>query len=89
MIMSLAGGILSLTVMALLKKSGDFSVMGISIAGGVCHNIGQLIIAMLVVATFSLSYYMPVLLVAGLITGFLIGVISEQILRRITGITFQ
>ena len=88
-IYSLAGGMLSLTVMALLKKSGDFSVMGISIAGGVCHNIGQLIIAMLVVATFSLSYYMPVLLVAGLITGFLSGVISEQILRRITGITFQ
>ena len=65
---SLAGGLLSLTVMALLKKTGGFSVIGISIAGGVCHNIGQLVVAMIVVETFAMSYYMPVLLVAGLIT---------------------
>ena len=73
---SLAGGLLSLTVMALLKKAGGFSVIGISIAGGVCHNIGQLVVAMIVVETFAMSYYMPVLLVAGLITGFLIGVVA-------------
>lgn len=85
---SLAGGILSLSVMALLKKIDGFSVMGISIAGGVCHNIGQLLVAMLVVETFAISYYLPVLLVAGLITGFLIGVIADQTLRRITGIAF-
>ena len=80
---SLAGGLLSLTVMALLKKAGGFSVIGISIAGGVCHNIGQL-----VVETFAMSYYMPVLLVAGLITGFLIGVVADQVLRRISDIMF-
>ena len=62
---SLAGGLLSLVVMALLKKTGDFSVMGISMAGGVSHNVGQLVVAMLVVETFSVGYYLPVLLVAG------------------------
>ena len=85
---SLAGGLLSLTVMALLKKEGGFSVIGISIAGGVCHNIGQLVVAMIVVETFAMSYYMPVLLVAGLITGFLIGVVADQVLRRISDIMF-
>ena len=85
---SLAGGLLSLTVMALLKKAGGFSVIGISIAGCVCHNIGQLVVAMIVVETFAMSYYMPVLLVAGLITGFLIGVVADQVLRRISDIMF-
>lgn len=85
---SLAGGLLSLTVMALLKKVGGFSVIGISIAGGVCHNIGQLVVVMIVVETFAMSYYMPVLLVAGLITGFLIGVVADQVLRRISDIMF-
>ena len=87
-IYSLAGGLLSLTVMALLKKWGGFSLQGISIAGGVCHNIGQLVVAMIVVETFAMSYYMPVLLVAGLITGFLIGVVADQVLRRISNIMF-
>ena len=85
---SLAGGLLSLTVMALLKKAGGFRVIGISIAGGVCHNIGQLVVAMIVVETFAMSYYMPVLLVAGLITGFLIGVVADQVLKRISDIMF-
>lgn len=86
---SLAGGMFSLTAMALLKKTGGFSIMGISIAGGVCHNIGQLVVAMAVVETLAISYYMPVLLTAGLITGFLIGVIANQALKRLTGITFS
>lgn len=86
---SLAGGMFSLTAMALLKKTGGFSIMGISIVGGVCHNIGQLVVAMAVVETLAISYYMPVLLTAGLITGFLIGVIANQALKRLTGITFS
>ena len=86
-IYSLAGGLLSLTVMALLKKSKGFSVMGISVAGGVFHNVGQLIVAMLVV-TFSVGYYFPVLLVAGLITGLVIGIVSAEMLKRIKNIQF-
>ena len=86
-IYSLAGGLLSLTVMALLKKSKGFSVMGISVAGGVFHNVGQLIVAMLV-ETFSVGYYFPVLLVAGLITGLVIGIVSAEMLKRIKNIQF-
>lgn len=85
---SLAGGLLSLAVMALLKKTGDFSVMGISMAGGVFHNVGQLVVAMLVVETFSVGYYLPVLLVAGLVTGFLIGVAAGEMLKRLVNIQF-
>ena len=74
-IYSLAGGLLSLTVMAVFKRKDGFSIMGISIAGGVFHNVGQLIVAMLVVETFSVAYYVPVLLIAGMITGLLIGIV--------------
>lgn len=85
---SLAGGLLSLAVMFLLKKAGDFSVMGISMAGGVFHNVGQLVVAMMVVETFSVGYYLPVLLVAGLVTGFLIGVAAGEMLKRLVNIQF-
>ena len=86
---SLAGALLSLTVMAFLKKSGGFSILGVSIAGGVMHNVGQLIVAMFVVQTFSVSYYIPVLLIAGLITGLVIGIAADSMLRRLTGITLN
>lgn len=87
-IYSLAGGLLSLTVMALLKKWGGFSLQGISIAGGVFHNIGQLIVAAVVVETFSVTYYFPVLLVAGLLTGLAIGIVAEMMLKRLVNIQF-
>lgn len=83
---SLAGGLLSLTVMALIKNQGGFSVMGISIAGGVMHNVGQLIIAMIIVETFSVVYYVPVLLISGLITGCVIGIVSAEMLKRLVSI---
>ncbi len=83
---SLAGGLLSVTVMALLKRTDLFSVMGVSMAGGVAHNIGQLIVAALVVETFSVVYYLPVLLIAGLLTGLLIGLISREMLKRLVNI---
>lgn len=82
-IYSLAGGMLSLLVMVLLKKTGRFSVGGVSIAGGISHNIGQILVAVFVVETASIAYYLPVLLIAGTITGFLIGIISSEILKRL------
>ncbi len=85
-IYSLAGGLLSLSVMALVKKSDGFSVMGISIAGGVMHNVGQLIIAMLVVETFSVIYYIPVLLISGLVTGLVIGIVANEMLKRLVNL---
>ncbi len=86
---SIAGGVLSLEIMTLLKKQGGFSVIGVSVAGGVSHNVGQLIVAMLVVETYQVGYYFPVLLVAGVLTGLGIGVASQEVLKRIRNIRFE
>lgn len=77
---SLAGGLLSFAVMLFLMKKSRLSVMGISIAGGVSHNIGQIIVAALVVENLKMMYYLPALLVAGVLTGLLIGVIGSRVL---------
>ena len=83
-IYSLAGCILSFIVMYLLKKSDKFSSVSISLVGGVCHNIGQIIVAAIVLSTYSVVYYIPVLLVAGCITGLVIGIVASQVLLRIS-----
>ena len=70
---SLAGAFLSLTVMTLMIKKTDFSLVGVSVAGGIAHNVGQLIIAMLTVSSLNLIYYAPALLISGVITGIQIG----------------
>lgn len=85
-IYSLAGGVLSLLVMTLLKKYCGFSMIGVSVAGGVSHNIGQLLLAMAVVETVSIGYYLPVLLIAGVLTGFVIGLIASEVVKRISSI---
>ena len=84
---SLSGGLLSFLVMVLLKKSDRFSVAGVSIGGGTAHNIGQLLVAMVVVQTYQVGYYLPVLLVAGEVTGLLIGLVAKEVLKRIQGIS--
>lgn len=80
---SLAGAVLSLTVMTLLKKREDFSLIGISIAGGVTHNVGQLIAAMVIVENTSLLFYAPALLISGVITGLIIGGLTAETLKKI------
>lgn len=85
---SLAGGILSLAVMGFLKKKDSFSVIGVSIAGGVAHNTGQLIVAMLVVETYRVGYYFPVLLIAGVVTGMVIGLVANEVLKRLANFNF-
>ena len=80
---SLAGAALSLLVMAGVKRIRGFSVFGVSMAGGVSHNVGQLIVAALVVENFYLLYYLPVLLIAGLVCGCLIGIDSGAVIRRV------
>ena len=75
---------LSFIVMYLLKKSDKFSSVSISLVGGVCHNIGQIIVAAIVLSTYSVVYYIPVLLVAGCITGLVIGIVASQVLLRIS-----
>lgn len=79
---SLGGGLLSLAVMVFLKKTGQFTVAGISIGGGASHNVGQLLVAMFVVQTYQVGYYLHVLLIAGVITGAVIGILSAEVLKR-------
>lgn len=88
-IYSLAGSALSLLVMNYLKKRGGFSVMGISLAGGTAHNVGQLLVAMVVVETYSVAYYLPVLLIAGVITGLIIGFVAAEMLKRLANINIE
>lgn len=80
---SFAGGILSFLVMWLVKRTGKFHVMSVSICGGITHNIGQILVASVIVETYSIFYYIPVLLIAGLITGMLIGVIAGEVSDRL------
>ncbi|MDE5698878.1 MAG: Gx transporter family protein [Lachnospiraceae bacterium] len=79
MFYSLAGGVLSFLVMVFLKKGNIFSITGVSIAGGVSHNVGQLTVAVLVVQNLKVAFYFPALMIAGLITGCLIGILAYRI----------
>lgn len=80
---SLAGGFLSFFVMFFLKRGKWFSVYGVSIAGGVCHNIGQLLVAAYILRTSLLAYYLPFLLVAGCISGVAVGVAASLLIKRL------
>ncbi len=80
---SLAGGLFSLGVMTIIKRRESFSMIGVSMAGGVTHNIGQLIVAMIVVETYQVGYYLPALMLAGLVTGTLTGLVCREVLRRL------
>lgn len=77
---SLAGAMCSFAVMALLKKTGKFSIAGVSIAGGIFHNVGQIVVASLVVQNVKMAYYLPFLLVSGVVTGLLIGIVAKTAL---------
>lgn len=80
---SLAGAMLSLTVMAGLKKWDRFSITGVSIAGGVCHNFAQLLVAMAVMGTVRLGWYLPGLLVSGTAAGAAIGAAGALVVERV------
>ena len=82
---SLCGGVLSFVVMLLAKRT-KLSIIGVSMLGGICHNIGQIIVAAIIMDTVRIAYYLPVLLVAGMLTGLLIGVITKLIVDRISKI---
>lgn len=82
---SLAGAALSLISMAGVKRISGVSTVGVSITGGVTHNLGQIIVAVLVLESGSLFYYFPALMISGLLTGSLIGILSAEILKRTAG----
>lgn len=85
MLYSLAGAVLSLLFMILFKKSGLFSVIGVSAVGGLFHNIGQLILATIVIESVNMLYYAPILIISGTITGVLIGILAKSILAKVKG----
>ena len=83
MIYSLAGATLSLIGMILLKKTNLFAHVTVSVAGGILHNIGQIVTACLVMETAQIAYYLPVLFISGTIAGILIGLTAAMILKRL------
>ena len=80
---SLAGAVLSLTVMALLKKTNKLSAVGVSVAGGVMHNAGQILVAALLLNTPQIAYYMIVLAVTGTLSGICIGLCGALLIKRV------
>ncbi len=80
---SLAGAALSLAVMTGLKRTGRFSILGVSISGGVCHNLGQLGVAMAVLGTARLGWYLPWLMAGGVAAGTAVGAAGGIVVDRV------
>ncbi|MDR1412969.1 MAG: Gx transporter family protein [Actinomycetes bacterium] len=85
---SIAGGVLSLALMVCLKRIGRFSLTGVGIAGGVGHNLAQIGVAIVLLRTDGLIYYLPVLLITGTVTGYLTGTFGGLILKKLDKIPF-
>ena len=83
MIYSLSGAALALVSMILLKKLDIFSTVGISVVGGVCHNVGQIIAACIVMETAAIAIYIIPLLVSGTIAGIVIGLVAGNLVERV------
>ncbi len=83
MLYSLAGGALSMLLMFLLSRLKWFSAVGVSVAGGVAHNIGQVLMAMLLLETPQLGYYLAVLTVTGTLAGILIGICGALLIKKV------
>ena len=83
MLYSLAGGLLSISIMALMVKTHLFSNIVISIMGGVSHNIGQLLVAFVFFSTSVFIYYLPYLILLGIVSGTVVGIIAQIIYIKI------
>ena len=82
---SAAGALVSLTGMALLKKTNLFGTVGVSVFGAVLHNLGQIGLAWLILKTQALAYYLPFLLFSAVAGGIVIGIVSAVLVERIGG----
>lgn len=80
---SIAGAVLSISVMALLKKMDVFSTVGVSVAGAILHNVGQILMAMLLLGTAEIGYYLVILAVTGTVSGIFIGLCGGFAVKRI------
>ncbi|MFV0504228.1 MAG: Gx transporter family protein [Lachnospirales bacterium] len=81
--LSLGGSMLSLLVMYGLKKINIFTEVGVSCAGGVFFNIGQIVIAMIIFSNINLYYYIPILILSGTISGMVIGIVGKMVVERL------
>ena len=79
---SFAGGVFCIITMSVMKKFPFFSKMGVSMVGAVFHNLGQILIAVIVMENVHILYYFPVLCLTGLISGFAVGYISVLLIKR-------
>ena len=89
MLYSLAGGILSLCIMLLLKRSGRFRMVTVSIMGGIFHNVGQILVALVVLESGYVLYYLPVLWISGICAGAVIGGLCALVLKRLLPVINQ
>lgn len=80
---SIAGAAISLSLMILLRKIGIFTEVAVSVVGGITHNIGQILIAFLLLETKVVFYYLPFLMVSGVIAGIAVGVAAALLIKRI------
>ncbi len=80
---SAAGAVLSLTAMILLKRTERFSTVGVSVIGGILHNTGQILVAMMVMETAQIVYYLPVLCISGIAAGVAVGLVSAILIKRV------
>ena len=82
-IYSLVGGVASFAVMLVAKRSNRFSVVGVSVCGGIVHNVAQIIAAVFLFDELRIAFYLPVLLICGTLTGALIGAVATLIIKRL------
>ena len=80
---SIAGALISLSVMILLRRLGVFTEVAVSVVGGITHNIGQILVAFLLLETEVVFYYLPFLLVSGVIAGIAVGIASSLLVKKI------
>ena len=80
---SIAGAVLSFFVMVLLRRFKIFSEVGVSVAGGVSHNVGQIAVACVLLETNVILYYLPFLLLSGTVAGIGVGVLSALLVRKL------
>jgi len=80
---SISGAVLSLTIMIIMKRLDFFSCIGVSVCGGVMHNVGQIIAAVFIMGSEAIVLYLPVLIVSGVFTGVVIGVVSGIVAKHV------
>lgn len=83
MVYSIAGAVLSLISMFILKKLDMFSTVAVSVVGGVMHNVGQIVMACIILSTDLIRYYLPFLMISGILSGIVIGLVAATIIKRI------